>query len=256
MGDQPMTAASVEVESRRWGEQGTVASLTLHSADGTNRLGHESVRRLLEALSEAAADGSVSLITIGSEGEAFCAGGDMGEFQRMDEAAFRGFMVDVMALNRTVATCGPPVLARVHGQAVGAGAALALSCDLLIASDDTKLAFPEARLGLASAGYLLSRLLTPQRAAAACFTARSYSARDLQELGLANAVVERSQLAAECDRWIATILRSPARGLRASKASLVAGRLSDTASAISQHIELQVAAFAHARNLGTGTGRP
>jgi enoyl-CoA hydratase/carnithine racemase len=240
----------VRAERRRHADGKTAAHVLLESHDGMNRLGHATVKALRSAVDAAGTDEEVGLIVIEAVGDSFCAGGDRDEQAGMNAGSFREFLSDLVDLYYVIGTCGPPVLAKVQGNAVGGGAALALSCDLMIASAHSKFAFPEARLGLAVPGFLLARIMTPRAAAEASYAGRAYSAADLQMAGLVNKVVEGSELDTECAQWVQTILRQSVFGLRASKASLATAMLANRSSMI-QHIDIQVSAFTHAATKGT-----
>lgn len=233
---------TVRADRRRHADGKAVAHVLLESGDGMNRLGHATVRALRHAVDTAVADENTGLIVIEAAGASFCAGGDRDEQAAMNAASFREFLSDLLDLCQVISTCGPPVLAKVQGNAVGGGATLALSCDLVIAATHSKFAFPEARLGLAAPGFLLGRVMMPKAAAEASYTGRAYSAVDLQALGLVNKAVEATELDAECERWIGAVLRQSTQGLRASKASLAAASIA-VRSAMAQHIEIQVGAF-------------
>ncbi|RYY69968.1 MAG: enoyl-CoA hydratase/isomerase family protein, partial [Comamonadaceae bacterium] len=175
---QALHATGVFVEPRSRGAAGATLHLRLHSADGLNRLGRSTVVHLREALLEGAADPAVALVVIEAVGDAFCAGGDQQEQAAMDGDAFRAFAADLVALYEGLLGCPAPVLARVHGNAVGGGAAIALACDMVVAAAEAKFAFPEARLGLAGPGFLLHRAGAFQRFAGLCFSGRAATAQD------------------------------------------------------------------------------
>ncbi|MBI5277643.1 MAG: enoyl-CoA hydratase/isomerase family protein [Burkholderiales bacterium] len=231
----------VRCERRPHGGDRATLHLTLHSDDGHNRLGRAAVAELRAGLRHAD-DATIALVVIAAEGQAFCSGGDQQEFAAMDAAAFRGFAAELAGLYRVMLACPAPVLARVHGHAVGGGAMLALSCDMVVAADGVKFAFPEARLGLAGPGFLLGRSGAYQRFAGMCFGGRSHGAQELQAIGLVNKVVEAGGFDAECDAFVEAVLRQPPAGLRATKASLAAAA-APMLDSLEQHFEIQARAF-------------
>lgn len=235
------TAARVRCERRPHGRDRATLHLILHSDDGQNRQGRATVSELHAGLRQAA-DESIALVVIEGEGQAFCAGGEQQEIAAMDGAAFRGFVADLAGLYRGMLGCPAPVLARVHGNAIGGGASIALSCDMVVAAAGVKFAFPEARLGLAGPGFLLGRSGAYQRFAGMCFGGRSHSAQELQAIGLVNLVAAAGNFDAECDAFVEAVLRQTPAGLRATKASLAAAA-APMLDALEQHFEIQARAF-------------
>ncbi len=113
-----------------------------------------------------------------------------------------------------------PVIAAVRGHALGGGFELALACDIIVASDDSRFALPEARLGLiAGAGgvFRLSRQLPLKTAMGHLLTGRALSAQRAYELGLLNDVVAPEQLDACVGAWVDDILRCAPLSVRAIK---------------------------------------
>lgn len=113
-----------------------------------------------------------------------------------------------------------PVIAKVHGYALGGGFELALACDLIIASEDAVFALPEARLGLiAGAGgvFRLTRQLPFRVALGYLITGRNISVSQAIHFGLVNEVVPFAELDKIVDRWITDILRCAPISVRAIK---------------------------------------
>jgi crotonobetainyl-CoA hydratase/dehydration protein DpgD len=113
-----------------------------------------------------------------------------------------------------------PVVAKVHGYAMGGGFELALACDLVIAAEDAVLGLPEARLGLmAGAGgvFRLTRQVPWKTELGHLLTGRPMDARRAYELGLVNEVVAGDELDACVDGWVADILRCAPLSVRAIK---------------------------------------
>jgi crotonobetainyl-CoA hydratase/dehydration protein DpgD len=117
-----------------------------------------------------------------------------------------------------------PLIARVHGYALGGGFELALACDLIIATEDTCFGLPEAKLGLiAGAGgvFRLSRQLPVRTALGHLMTGRQLSARRAYELGLVNDVVPAADLD-DCVRdWATDLLACAPLAVRAVKQAVL-----------------------------------
>ena len=113
-----------------------------------------------------------------------------------------------------------PVIAAVNGVAMGGGFEIALSCDLIIASDQALFALPEPKVGLAAlAGGLqrLPRQIGVKRALGIILTGRHVPAAEGKELGFVNEVVPHDQLMDEARRWAGMILECAPLSIRASK---------------------------------------
>lgn len=126
-----------------------VAVVVLNRPMKRNALNLELVRELQEALLSATTDTSIGAVVISAAPPSFCSGGDLGYISSgadPDEIALR--QREFVNLAYTIATLPKPVVASVNGAAIGAGAALALVCDYVLASSDAFMAFPFVSLGL------------------------------------------------------------------------------------------------------------
>jgi dehydration protein DpgD len=113
-----------------------------------------------------------------------------------------------------------PVVAKVHGYALGGGFELALACDIVVASEDATFALPEAKLGLmAGAGgvFRLTRQLPWKTAMGHLLTGRPMTAGRAYELGLVNEVVPAADLGDCAEGWVADIVRCAPLSVRAIK---------------------------------------
>ena len=179
--------------------RGAVRLLTLNRPAKLNALNAELVHALTDALHAVQADDSVSVMVLAGAGRAFCAGADT-SVPRPLTAENRPNLIrhgDAnIALTKLLARVDKPIIAAVHGYALGAGCGLALGSDLTVAAESARFGYPELRAGLtastvtAQAVHLMGRkvafeLLTlcdnmlPQRA---------------YELGLVNSVLPDDQL--------------------------------------------------------------
>ncbi|MCE9521709.1 MAG: enoyl-CoA hydratase/isomerase family protein [Alphaproteobacteria bacterium] len=138
-------------------------------------------------------DGGVrSIVVTGSGHEAFAAGADISEFNdhRATESSAKAYDEATQAAVGSIVRCTKPVIAAIRGICFGGGMALAMACDLRLASDDARFCIPAAKLGIGY-GYegtaaLVSRL-GPALAAEMLFTARVYTAPEAQTNGILHA---------------------------------------------------------------------
>lgn len=124
---------------------GFVRTLTLNRPSSRNALDTDLIRRLSDALKEADRDGDVRAVVLKAAGTVFCAGGDVKEFAGRPDA--RELMVTrathLATLLATLPQLSVPVVAAASGAAVGAGAALVLGADMIVATDGFSMSFPE-----------------------------------------------------------------------------------------------------------------
>jgi enoyl-CoA hydratase/3-hydroxyacyl-CoA dehydrogenase len=129
-----------------------IATLTINRPDAMNALNEDVLSQLGTSFVQAASDRSVKGIVIAGSGKAFVAGADIRFFVRNIEAGSLDRIADFtarwQALLRTIETCDKPVVARVHGLALGGGVELALACHSIVATPKASLAFPETGIGI------------------------------------------------------------------------------------------------------------
>ena len=171
---------------------GAVAILSLNRPQVLNAYNVAMRDALFEALRAAADDPEIRAVILRGNGPAFCAGGDVSEFGTAPSpTAARDvrWRRDVWGLLRTLPK---PVLAAVHGYVVGGGFEMALLCDLCIAADDARFAYPET--GLAMIPGVAGTQTTPRtigtgRAMDLILTGRWVTAHEALRLGIVARVV-------------------------------------------------------------------
>jgi enoyl-CoA hydratase len=183
-----------------------IALVELDDPDRYNSLTTGMVDDLKAAFAELRRDRAVRVVVLAGRGRGFCSGANMtGDDDAPESARDRGpvgtihFMQENLAeLMLAVHELPQPVIAAVHGAAVGGGLALTLACDLRIAGDDAFFASHFIRVGLSSCdvgtSYLLPRLVGPTVAAELMLTGRRFGAEEALRIGLLNRVVARDQL--------------------------------------------------------------
>jgi 2-(1,2-epoxy-1,2-dihydrophenyl)acetyl-CoA isomerase len=179
-----------------------VAIITLTDPENYNPLNQEAAIELLNTLLDLKNNEQIRCILITGSGKAFSAGGDVKKFKQSIESGTPGQLMDDLTrdlyqIARELRLYPKPVIAAVNGWAVGAGMNLALSCDLVIASEKAKFRQSFSNLALIpgfAGSILLSRQLTWQQAAEMAFFGDTYSASEMEKLGLVNEVVVPDQL--------------------------------------------------------------
>ncbi|MEN8374480.1 MAG: enoyl-CoA hydratase-related protein [Gemmatimonadota bacterium] len=207
--------------------------------------------RLEEALAGLDADARVRCVVITGTGRAFSTGGDVHTMARLLEADDRdGFDRLVRAGARVIERLDAmrtPVIAALNGVAAGAGACLALACDMRLAAESAAIGFGFARVGLHpdwGGTYFLPRLVGPALAAELVYTGAMVSAERAERLGLVNRVVAAEDLEAAARALAGEIAARPADVIASARASLRASLARSLEEALEVERAAQARAFA------------
>ncbi|MFA1539641.1 enoyl-CoA hydratase/isomerase family protein [Actinomadura monticuli] len=206
---------------------GHVAEIVLDRPEAMNALSTAMARRLTAVCAEVAADASVRAVVLSGAGEkAFCVGADLKERNAMTDAeifaqrtVFRGAFGGVLNLPQ-------PVVAAVHGYALGGGCEFALSTDLIVADETAVFGLPEVRVGLVPGGggtQLALRRLGPARAADLVFTGRRLDVDEAVAYGLADRKVPAGHAREEALALAGVIAKNSPVAVRAAKRALRQG---------------------------------
>jgi 2-(1,2-epoxy-1,2-dihydrophenyl)acetyl-CoA isomerase len=207
-----------------------VARITLNRPSRLNSFAGSMREQLAEAIEVAAGGEGVRVIVISGAGRAFSAGADVEVMAELlengDEDAFVRNLEAGERVVRAISSAPQPIIAAVNGAAVGAGASLAIACDLRIAAENAKIGFTFNRIGLHpdwGATYFLPRLVGSGRAAELILSARIVEAAEARDVGIFGEVVAEAQFSARiADAAREMASRSPL-ALAASKRSLARG---------------------------------
>ena len=137
-----------------------------------------------------------------------------------DGASLRRFFRTIQSVFDDIDRLPIPTIAAIHGVALGGGLEVALACDLRIATEDARIGFPEATIGLIPAAggtTRLTEIVGRPRAIELMATGRTLTAVEAYELGLVNRVAESDGLAAATDELLGELLRSTRAALTAVK---------------------------------------
>jgi enoyl-CoA hydratase/carnithine racemase len=177
-----------------------VLTLILARPEARNALSLQLIKALADALSEAAGNADVRCIVITGEGKAFCAGGDINEMlERAGKAVATKERLQ-NGLNRIATSIWhleKPVVAKVNGDATGAGMDLVLVCDLAYAADTARFAASFVRVGLipdTGGTHTLPRRVGLHKAKELVFLGELISAKEAESLGLINRAVAPGEL--------------------------------------------------------------
>ncbi len=198
---------------------GRVARLTLNRPDRLNSFNGEMHAEVRDALARSAVDGARVLVLTGA-GRGFCAGQDLGDRQvapdgaRADlgESIERNYKPLVLAL----CNLPMPTIAAVNGVAAGAGASIALACDIVIAARSASFIQAFCRLGLvpdSGATWFLPRLVGNARALGLALLGERLGAAEAAEWGLIWRCVGDAEFPAAVDRLAAELAVAPTQGI-------------------------------------------
>ena len=197
---------------------------------------------LADAIEAAASDDAVRLITIEGAGEDFTAGNDLADF--LAEMPPPGTTdIPVWRFLRAMARNEVPVLAAVHGNAVGIGTTMLFHCDLVLAEEGSRFVMPFVDLGLvpeAASSLILPRLAGRRRAARYLLLGESFGPEEAMEIGLVSHVVPNGQVGAAMASMVEALLAKPAQALRLTQRLLRRGGEEE----ILQRMELENGHFA------------
>lgn len=187
----------------------TATRLVLNRPEKHNALNLEVWNGLEDAL-DAATHDDTRVVVLAGRGPSFAAGADVAIYDNLPGEDFRRFITDTRRIVNKLVELPKPVIAAVHGHALGGGFELALACDLIVAADNARLGLPEARLGLLPGGggtQRLSRIVGRIRANELLMTTRSLTAEEALAWGVVNQVVPLVELDAAVDALVDRLCR-------------------------------------------------
>jgi enoyl-CoA hydratase/carnithine racemase len=192
-----------------------VLSLTFARPERRNAITVAMYAALADAVEKAQTDPDLRVITISGEGEDFTAGNDLADF--LQALPREGEEIAVWRLLRALAVNELPLIAAVHGNAIGIGTTMLLHCDLVLAEEGTRFLMPFVDLGLvpeAASSLLLPRLAGRRRAARYLLLGEPFGPEEAAEFGLVSKVVAKGGLDAALSETVAALLAKPTEALR------------------------------------------
>ncbi|MFF4242170.1 enoyl-CoA hydratase/isomerase family protein [Actinomadura geliboluensis] len=206
---------------------GHVAEIVLDRPEALNALSTAMARRLAGACAEVAADPAVRAVVLSAAGEkAFCVGADLKERNAMTDDEILAQRPVFRAAFGGVLNLPQPVIAAVHGYALGGGCEFALSCDMIVADETAVFGLPEVGVGLVPGGggtQLALRRLGPGKAADLVFTGRRLAVDEALAYGLADRKVPAGTAREEALGIAEAIARNSPAAVRAAKRAMRLG---------------------------------
>jgi 2-(1,2-epoxy-1,2-dihydrophenyl)acetyl-CoA isomerase len=228
-----------------------VATITLNRPERYNAFNDTMIRETIEAVKTAGRDEAVRALALTGAGKAFSSGQDLYEMQVLTQGTGAASVISdhlrsgYNALVTRLRTLEKPVVGAINGLAVGAGASVALACDLRLCSDQAEFVFAGfVNIGLIPDGggtFMLPRLVGPARAFELAILADSHnpvSAQQALALGLVSKVVPADELAGEIHTLAHRLAQLPTRAIGLTKRAL--NRAWDNTLAESLELEAQL----------------
>jgi len=206
----------------RYSAQGPVAQVRLDRPDVRNALDTELIEQLRSTFERIAGDSAIRAVVLSGEGKAFCGGADVNMMRESLDLTREQNVAAARALSemfRTIDRCPKPVIAKVHGAALGGGAGLVAVCDIAIAGSDTAFGFTETKLGIIPAvisPFVLAKI-GASHARALFLTGERFDARRAQAIGLVHEVVVADTLDVAIERVTAEVLSAGPSAIAAAK---------------------------------------
>ena len=200
-----------------------VTTLTLNRPAVLNAFNRELSGGLVAALDQIRGDDAVRVVVLTGAGRAFCAGQDLAEaIPKGDGKPDLGAIVRAVytPVIRGIRTLEKPVVCAVNGIAAGAGAMLALLCDIVVAAPEAAFVFSFTKIGVipdTGGTFLLPRIVGLQRAAALTMLHDKLSAEQAREWGLVYKVAAPGKLNVEVDEIADRLAQMPTRALGLTK---------------------------------------
>lgn len=195
--------------------RGPRLALTMNRPERRNAITVAMYAVLADAIEGAAADETIRVITLEGAGEDFTGGNDLGDF--LAEMPQDGSDIPVWRLLRALAQNMTPLVAAVHGNAVGIGTTMLFHCDLVVAEEGTRFVMPFTDLGLvpeAASSLILPRLAGRRIAAKHLLLGEPFGVEEGERYGLVSHRAARGELSATLDRLVEALLAKPPEALR------------------------------------------
>lgn len=201
-----------------------IAYLSLNRPEKFNSFNREMALALQAALDKCMRDDSIRAVYLTGEGKAFCAGQDLGEAVDPEGPELRSIVHGhYNPIIERIRTIEKPVIAAVNGVAAGAGANIALACDVVVAKESASFIQAFSKIGLipdSGGTYFLPRLIGFQKASALMMLGDKVSATEAERLGMLYKVFADEEFEAESKKIAESLAAMPTKALGFTKLAL------------------------------------
>ena len=224
----------------------SVGKITLNRSEKYHSFVREMALQLQDVLDRCKEDKKVRAILITATGKAFCAGQDLGEAINPANASISKIIQEhYNPIIQKIRNMEKPIVAAVNGIATGAGASIALCCDIVVATESASFIQAFSKIGLipdCGGTYFLPRLIGMQRATALMMTAEPISATDAVEMGMIYKVFSDETFADESWKLVNKLSEMPTKGLGLTKQLLNSSSSNDLEQQLNMEEKCQVIA--------------
>lgn len=229
-------------------DRGAVRIITLHRPERLNAITEELITDLNAALAAAHADPGVRAIVLTGAGRAFCAGDDLHEYadQASSREATQAYVEQLQQVTRHIVLGRVPVVAAVHGWAVGGGFEWVLDCDLVVVGESARGFFPEMGLGLFVTGgvtAILPRIVGLSRARQLLLLGERIDSAQMLDWGIAHWRVADDEVLTEAVAVAERLSGLSERAVADLRRVMMSVSVTELESALSSETAATVAAF-------------
>lgn len=220
--------------------QHNIGTITLNRPESLNAFSEEMILNWIKALEEVRDNDDIHVVIVKGNGKSFCAGGDIkamangkGFFESRDDvtstalARKNSIWKKVQRVPLLLEEIDKPVIAQLHGFALGAGLDMALMCDIRIASDNTKFAESYVNVGIVpgdGGAYFLPKIVGIDQALDMLWTGKTLTAEQAKEKGLVTYVVSENELESFTIDYASKLASAPKETIRIIKRAVYQGQ--------------------------------
>lgn len=241
-----MIKAISPMETIRFTVDDGVATICLSRPDVFNSFNKSMAFEVQAALDECNTNTEIRAVVIKGEGKAFCAGQDLKEVTDPDGPILTSIVRDhYNPIIERIRSLNKPVIAAVNGVAAGAGANIALSCDVVLAHENASFLQAFSKIGLipdSGGTFFLPRLIGFQRASALMMLGEKISAEDAEKMGMIYKALPADEFEAVVDATAQKLAKMPTVGLAYTKKALNQSMQNNLTSQLSLEEQLQTKA--------------
>ena len=236
--------------------QNHIATITLNRPDAYNAFSEDMIHRWIEALETVRDDENIRVVIVKGTGKSFCAGGDIkamqageGFFESEEDISSTGLArknslwKKIQRIPLLLEEIDKPVIAQVHGFAMGAGLDMALMCDIRIVAKSTKLSESYINVAIVpgdGGAYYLPKLVGIDKALDLFWTARMLTAEEAKEMGMVTFVVEDDALEQYTLDYAQKLVEAPQTAVRFIKRAVYQSQKMDLRTSL-DYISSQMA---------------
>ena len=227
-----------------------VAYITMNRPDSLNAFSEEMIVEWIKALEEVRDSDDIRVVVLSGNGRGFCAGADITEMSKGSGLFNSSEDISSTALNRKnsiwkkvqrvpllLQEIDKPVIAKMHGFAIGAGLDMALMCDIRIAADTTKLSESYVKVGIVpgdGGAYFLPRIVNFDQALDMLWTGKVLTGDEAKEIGLVTYSVKEDQLDEFVEEYVQKLVKGPQQAIQLIKRAAYQGQRMDLRSHLDQ----------------------